>query len=59
MGNKFRNSPRAYIVRLELADRPGELLRVLEPSSTKDEVIWQETLLKKKLGSRAFGLNAN
>ena len=35
------------------------ILRVLEPSSTKDEVIWQETLLKKKLGSRAFGLNAN
>jgi ACT domain-containing protein len=34
MGNKFRNSPRAYIVRLELADRPGELLRVLEPISS-------------------------
>ncbi|MFL2520765.1 MAG: amino acid-binding protein [Halobacteriales archaeon] len=31
MGNKFRNGPRAYVVRLELADRPGELLRVLEP----------------------------
>lgn len=35
------------------------ILRVLEPSSTKDEVLWQEALLKQKLGSRAFGLNAN
>ena len=35
------------------------ILRVLEPSSTKEEVITQEKLLKQKLGSRAFGLNAN
>ena len=35
------------------------ILRVLEPSSTKDEVILQESLLKKKLGSKAFGLNSN
>lgn len=35
------------------------ILRVLEPSATKEEVIWQESLLKRKLGSRAFGLNAN
>ena len=34
MGNKLRNGPRAYVVRLELADRPGELLRVLEPISS-------------------------
>lgn len=35
------------------------ILRVLEPSATKDEVIGQEVLVKKKLGSRAFGLNSN
>lgn len=35
------------------------VLRVLEPSATKDEVIDQEVLTKKKLGSRAFGLNSN
>ena len=35
------------------------IIRVLEPSSTKDEVIKQEVLAKKKLGSRAFGLNSN
>jgi len=35
------------------------ILRVLEPSSTKNEVLEQETLLKIKLGSRAFGLNSN
>lgn len=35
------------------------ILRVLEPSATKDEVISQEVLAKKKLGSRAFGLNSN
>lgn len=35
------------------------ILRVLEPSATKDEVIEQERLLKQKLGSRAFGLNSN
>ena len=35
------------------------ILRVLEPSATKEEVIVQEALLKQKLGSRVFGLNAN
>jgi hypothetical protein len=35
------------------------ILRVLEPSATKDEVIGQEVSTKKKLGSRAFGLNSN
>ncbi len=35
------------------------ILRVLEPSATKDEVIDQEVLTKRKLGSRAFGLNSN
>lgn len=35
------------------------VLRVLEPSATKDEVIDQEVVTKKKLGSRAFGLNSN
>jgi len=35
------------------------ILRVLEPSATKDEVLNQEVLAKKKLGSRAFGLNSN
>lgn len=35
------------------------LLRVLEPSATKEEVIGQEVLTKKKLGSKAFGLNSN
>jgi len=35
------------------------ILRVLEPSSTKDEAIAQEVQTKLKLGSRAFGLNSN
>ena len=35
------------------------ILRVLEPSAQKDEVIHQELLTKRKLGSRAFGLNCN
>lgn len=35
------------------------LLRVLESGSTKDEVIAHEALIKRKLGSRAFGLNSN
>lgn len=35
------------------------ILRVLEPSATKAEVIYQEKLTKNKLGSRAFGLNSN
>lgn len=35
------------------------ILRVLEPGSTKDQVIVQEYLIKEKLGSRAFGLNVN
>ncbi|HEX4024102.1 MAG TPA: GIY-YIG nuclease family protein [Steroidobacteraceae bacterium] len=35
------------------------ILRVLEPSCTKDDVLDQEKLNKRKLGSRAFGLNGN
>lgn len=35
------------------------LLRVLEPGITKEAVIDHETITKRKLGSRAFGLNAN
>lgn len=35
------------------------ILRVLEPSATKDEVIAQEVITKQKLGSRTFGLNSN
>lgn len=35
------------------------ILRVLEPGSTKEQVIAQESFIKEKLGSRAFGLNAN
>jgi len=35
------------------------LLRALEPSATKDDVIKDEVLMKRKLGSRAFGLNSN
>jgi len=35
------------------------ILRVLEPSAQRDEVIYQEVLTKRKLGSRAFGLNVN
>lgn len=35
------------------------ILRVLEPGSNKEEVIAQESFIKEKLGSRAFGLNSN
>lgn len=35
------------------------LLRVLEPGTPKKEVIAEESRTKRKLGSRAFGLNAN
>ena len=35
------------------------VLRVLEPGSTKEQVIAQESLIKEKLGSKAFGLNEN
>jgi hypothetical protein len=35
------------------------LLRVLESGATKDEVLGQEAIMKRKLGSRAFGLNSN
>lgn len=35
------------------------ILRALPPSLTKDEVLGNETMYKKKLGSRAHGLNAN
>jgi hypothetical protein len=33
------------------------ILRVLEAGATRDSVLEQEALLKRKLGSRAFGLN--
>ncbi len=35
------------------------ILRALPTSLTKDEILSNETLYKKKLGSRAHGLNAN
>lgn len=35
------------------------ILRVLEPSAPRDEAMNQEVLAKRKLGSRAFGLNGN
>jgi hypothetical protein len=35
------------------------ILRVLEPAATKDDVIEQEVRTKRKLGTRAFGLNSN
>jgi hypothetical protein len=35
------------------------IIRVLEPSATKRDVIGQEILVKKKLGCRTFGLNSN
>ena len=35
------------------------VLRVLESGATKDEVLGQEALMKRKLGSRTFGLNSN
>ncbi|NQZ78802.1 MAG: GIY-YIG nuclease family protein [Ekhidna sp.] len=35
------------------------IMRVMEPSCQKDEVIGYESLLKIKLGTRTFGLNAN
>jgi len=35
------------------------ILRVMEPSARKKDVIAHEALLKKKLGSRAHGLNRN
>jgi hypothetical protein len=35
------------------------ILRVLEAGATRDEVLAHEALLKRKLGSRAFGLNGN
>lgn len=49
----LKNSPARY------KQFQFSILRVLEPSATKDEVIGQEILTKKKLGSRAFGLNSN
>ena len=47
------NKPNAY------KNFQFSILRVLEPNATKDDAISQEKLVKKKLGSRAFGLNAN
>lgn len=35
------------------------ILRVLEPSATKKEIIGEEVITKKKLGSNSFGLNSN
>jgi hypothetical protein len=35
------------------------ILRVLEDGATRDEVIKYEALTKRKLGSKAFGLNSN
>lgn len=35
------------------------VLRVLEPGIHKDDVLNHEVLMKRKLGSRAFGLNSN
>lgn len=57
-GNKLliellSNKPRRY------RSLQFSILRVLEPGSTKDEVMRQEILAKQKLGSRAFGLNSN
>lgn len=49
-----------------LSAKPGRykffqfsILRILEPSATKGDVIAQEIRTKQKLGSRAFGLNSN
>ena len=35
------------------------LLQILPKTFTRDEVIARESLYKRKLGSKAFGLNAN
>jgi hypothetical protein len=35
------------------------IMRVLEPGAMKADVLAHETMVKEKLGSRAFGLNAN
>ena len=35
------------------------LLRVLESGATRDDVLAHEAMVKRKLGSRAFGLNSN
>ncbi|MBA4387440.1 MAG: hypothetical protein C0404_05625, partial [Verrucomicrobia bacterium] len=35
------------------------IMRVLEPGSTKEDVMGQEVITKQKLGTRAFGLNDN
>lgn len=65
---RYAKSPTGGNVQLQklLQNKPGRhmhfrysILRVLEPSSTKREVIAQEALTKKKLGTRAFGLNCN
>lgn len=54
------------LLKILLGDHPGRerrfqfsILRVLEPGSTKDDVVAQEVLIKRKLGSRAFGLDGN
>ena len=35
------------------------ILRVMEPGTTKNQIIEQESKIKEKLGSRAYGLNLN
>jgi hypothetical protein len=54
------------LLRELLAAHPGRertfqfsVLRVLEPGIHKDDVLGHEILMKRKLGSRAFGLNSN
>lgn len=57
-GNKLLNKllsarPKAY------RDFQFSILRVLEAGAIRDEVLEQEAIIKRKLGSRAFGLNDN
>lgn len=49
----LRQDPESY------KDFRFAVLRVLESGATKDEVLTQEALMKRKLGSRTFGLNSN
>jgi hypothetical protein len=53
LANILKKHPNRY------KDFHFSILRVLEPASTKEQVIDQEVQIKNKLGSRAFGLNAN
>ncbi len=47
------NNPKAY------KNFQFSILRVLEPNATREEILAHENLIKKKLGSKAFGLNDN